>query len=596
MRIPSKQRERAEWAGAIIRACNASRNERIQRGQAFRNIYLTGSGDGIPQTFLRTHDFICDLLAVLYSPSSLRFSVDYFGQVSPAERAKGKAASAALLQHIIDGDIDDLVSELARWSLIKGKSISQLTWSRGGLEGYLIQPEAFGVYNESISTLARQEAFTHTTFPTRSRFLQMISGLPREKQNHLMKAVDSQQVRMRDGEDGTNTLKQIVVGGLYPYTTSGTPVPASQSQGIVTHLFAPSPVMQPSVSDALVPLVELWAWNDLQDDWATITMMGDEIVFGEDMLYNAFSHDILTQRGIEDNNNPLRGKHGFTEFCPLPLDGFFWGMSYVYLVALLQESINKRIDGINTMLRKQEDPPRFVSGTTSINQNAYAKLNKPGGYFTDGSPNAKIADLIRDVPADIWRSFHELNAMFDTIGGFPPIMRGEGEGSVRSQGQSDVLLRTGAARHLDPALKIERSIERLGATAFDILRAKDNTILTAWLKPGKKSIQSDIEPDPTLEPPAEGMTPISFQYKHVSDRAKITVDSHSASPAFRHEQRELAFGLARIGAAGPAQVVEMVHPPMEDELLEAIEEREVARAKLIQQHPELLGKQKGGHK
>ena len=83
----------------------------------------------------------------------------------------------------------------------------------------------------------------------------------------------------------------------------------------------------------------------------------------------------------------------------MPLDGYFWGMSYVYLVTLLQHTINKRIDGINIMLRKQEDPPRFMTGSTSVNQNAYAKLNKPGGYFTDGSPNAKIADLTQAVPA-----------------------------------------------------------------------------------------------------------------------------------------------------------------------------------------------------
>ena len=77
----------------------------------------------------------------------------------------------------------------------------------------------------------------------------------------------------------------------------------------------------------------------------------------------------------------------------MPLDGYFWGVSYVYLVALLQHTINRRIDGINRRLRMEEDPSRFITGSTSVNQNAYAKLNKPGGYFTDGSPNAKIQDL-----------------------------------------------------------------------------------------------------------------------------------------------------------------------------------------------------------
>jgi hypothetical protein len=528
---------------------------------------------------------------MLYSPSELRFHINYFGQVSPAERAKADAAASGLHQHIVNNDIDDNLSDVVLWSLIKGKVIHQVVWSRGGFEPFLIQPESFGVYNEAIHQLDRQEAFVHTTFPTRSRFVQMISSLPADKQRRLMQAVDSLQTRQRAGEDVNSTLKQILVGGLYPYQQGGTaPIGVG---GIAPHLFAPQPMMQSAVVDALVPCDECWIWNSKQDDWATITMVGEEIVFGDDILFNAFSHDVLTQAGLPEDQNPLRGQHGFVEYCPMPLDGFFWGVSYVYLVALLQQSINRRIDGINIMLRKQEDPPRFMTGSTSVNQNAYAKLNKPGGYFTDSSPSAKIADLAKEVPGDIWRSFHELNSMFDIIGGFPPIMRGEGEGSVRSQGQSDALMRTGAARHLDAALKIERSVSRTGALIFDMLRAKSNEVMTAWLMPSAHSIQADIEPDPTLEPPAPGMKPISFQFRHISPNAKIAVDSHSASPAFRHEQRELAFALAKIGAASAKRVVEMTHPPLEDELIEDAQRKEIETAALIAKHPELLDK---GHK
>ena len=509
MDIPTDRRRRGLFAAELIRSCTHSRSERIQRGIAYRNTYLTGSEDGTPQTFLRTQDFIQDVRAMLYSPSGLRFHVNYFGQVSPAERAKGEAAASGLHQHIINNDIDDALSDVVLWALIKGKVIHQIVWSRNGPEPYLIQPEAFGVYNESITTLDRQEAFVHTTFPTRSRFRQIISGLPQDRQTTLMKAVEALQTKSRGGEDVNSTLKQIIVGGLYPYQQGG--MSPTTAGGMISHLFSPQPVMQASLVDALVPMDELWVWNDKQDDWATITMVGDEIVFGDDMLFNAFSHDVLTRSDrYSGETNPLKGRHPFTEYCPMPLDGYFWGMSYVYLVTLLQHTINRRIDGINIMLRKQEDPPRFMTGSTSVNQNAYAKLNKPGGYFTDGSPNAKIADLTQAIPPDIWKSFHEINAMFDIIGGFPAIMRGEGEGSVRSQGQSDALMRTGAARHMDAALKIERSVSRTGSLIFDMLRIKSNDIMTAWVMPNVKSVEIDVEPNEALEPPAPGMKPISF--------------------------------------------------------------------------------------
>ena len=147
-------------------------------------------------------------------------------------------------------------------------------------------------------------------------------------------------------------------------------------------------------------------------------------------------------------------------------------------------------------------------------------------------------------------------------------------------------------------MKIEQSVgcQRVGSLIFDMMRAKDDTVMTAWVPPGIKSVQTDIMPDPMLEPPAEGMQPISFMAAHIDQRAKIAVDSHSASPAFRHEQRELAFALAKIGAASPQRVVEMVHPPMEDELIEDLERKEIAQQKMIQQHPEILEKLIGGHK
>jgi len=590
MALTIPTRDRGPWAAQIVRACTESRSERIQNGLAFKNLFLTGSEDGVPQTFLRTQDFIRDLLAFLYSPSDLRFTIDYYGQVSPVERAKGMAAAAALYQHMTNAEVDEACGTAALWAMIKGKSIMQMVWSRGGLEPYLIQPEAFGVYNESITTLDRQEAFVHSTYPTRSRFAQIISGLPRERQKELMKAVDGISVKSRDGGESNDVLKQVIVGGLYPYTSAGSP--AQQSGGMVTHLYSPQPVMQAGVVADLVPMHELWVWNHLQDDWATITLVGEEIVFGNDELFNAFA----SQHGQHDQFNPLAGKHGFVEFCPQPLDGYFWGISYVYLVALLQRSINKRIDGINMMLRKQEDPPRFMSGSTSVNQNAYAKLNRPGGFFTDGSPSAKIQDLAKELPADIWRDFTQINAMFDVIGGTPAITRGEGDGGVRSQGHAETLLRTGAARHKDASLKIERSVQKVGGICFSLLQAKSTEVMTAWVMPGIKSAEIDAEMPPGLEPPAEGMQPVSFSFRHISDRAKVAVDSHSASPAFREEARQLAFQLHSIGAASPQRVVEMVHPTAEDALIEDAERKEIAQAKLVQEHPELAFPHKGGHK
>lgn len=597
MHIPS--RGLAQFAAEIIGQCTSSRDSRIQRGVGLRNLYLSGSEEGIPQTFLRTKDYIQDLCAVLYSPSDLRFAIEYYGQVSPAERTKAKTAAAALYQYCRRGGVDTACTDAVLWSCIKGKTIMQLVWSRNGLEPYIIQPELFGVLQEDLADLDRQEAFVHTTFVTPSRFQQIIAGLPASEQAELSKAMKrfARQTRSGSAPDQNNVLRQILVGGLQPYVASGgAPNPTG---GQVNWLFMPQPATRADVIADLIPIDELWVWDTERDDWATITMVGDTIIFGKTQRFNAFAvqYDPTVKSGPvhSGEDNPLKGKHGFVEFCPQRVDGYFWGNSFVADVALLQRSLNNRIDGINMMLRKQEDPPRLMIGSTSVNQNAYAKLNKPGGYFSDVSPNSKMEDIVRPVPQDVWTSFHELNAMFDMVGGFPPVTQGQGDGGVRSQGHAETLLRVGSARHKQPALLVERSIEEVGGLSLDLLKARNTEVLTAWLMPGVKSAEvvSPLIAESALEPPAEGMQQIRFQFHHLADNAKVTVDSHTASPAFRQQAEESAFALAARGALPPEQLVETVHPPHEDEIIEAMHAAEIARAKFLQEHPEAAMPKKG---
>jgi hypothetical protein len=598
MKIP--YRGLAQFAHEIIGQCVNSRDQRIQRGVALRNLYLSGSEEGIPQTFLRTKDYIQDLVAVLYSPADLRFGIEYYGQVSPAERAKGKAAAADLYQHVRSGSVDTTISDAVLWAAIKGKTLMQMVWTRHGLEPYLIQPEMFGVLQEDICDLARQEAFVHTTFVTPSRFRQIIAGLPDSEQVELLKGIKryTRQSRSGSAADQNSVLKQVLVGGLYPYGVAGNQ--ANPNRGNVNWLFAPQPSTRADVVADLIPIDELWVWDSDRDDWATITMVGDIIVFGKTQRYNAFAVDYgrnlppgLTLSG---DDNPLKGKHGFVEFCMQRVDGYYWGNSFVGDVSLLQRSINNRIDGINMMLRKQEDPPRIMMGSTAVNQNAYAKLKQPGGYLSDSSPNAKMEELGKAIPQDVWISLDRINAMFDMVGGFPAVARGEGEGSVRSQGHAETLLRVGSARHKHPALLVERSVEEVGGICLDLLKARCPDILCAWVMPGIKSLEiaSPADVDPSLEPPVDGMQQVRFQFHHLSDSAKVTVDSHTSSPAFNQDAKQTAFALNARGAESPELLVETLHPPHEEELVEAIQRANIERAQFLKDHPEAAEGKKPG--
>jgi len=593
MKIPSRGVE--GWANEIIDSCTTSRMERVERGIGYRNLYYSGSEDGDPQTFRRMKSYIDGITAILYSPAELTFKVDYHGQVSPVERAKGAAASAHLNQRIRLGDVDTAMSDATQWACIKGKSLIKLLWSRDGFDPYLIQPECFGVLREDIPDLKRQEAFTHTTYLTRTRFAQMVLEFPKDEQAAILKKVGSRiRANRRADTPGENAvLKQIIVGGWQPLSAAANST-VGQGQNTVANPWGPTPTLAARVIEDLLELNETWVWDTERDDWTTLTLVEGALIYGKDQRRNAFADEFDPKdaklKRPENPENPLAGKNPFIEFCYNRVDNYFWGSSAVEETAMIQRSLNARVDGINRMLRKEEDPPRLLTGSQSVNQNAYARLNKPGGYLSDANPNAKMQSLAEKIPADLWESFHELNGMFDIVGGNPPVTKGEGESGVRAQGHAETLLRVGSARQRDDALLIERSVAEVGGLALDILKAKSAETIVGWVKPGEgdDSLEVSALPEiPFLEPPVKGMKQVVFQFHHLSEQAKVTVDAHTSSPAFSQAERQLAFALAKAGAMNATRLIEATHPADETALVEDAERKEIAQAKLIAEHRQL---------
>ena len=77
---------------------------------------------------------------------------------------------------------------------------------------------------------------------------------------------------------------------------------------------------------------------------------------------------------------------------------------------------------------------------------------------------------------------------------------------------------------------------------------------------------------------------------------KISVDSHSSSPAFGNEVKQDMYDLFKIGAVDAEQVIEHLHPQGMDSMIESLQIKKVEQAKMMQQHPELLEKQAGKSK
>lgn len=542
----------------------------------YKNYAMYGSQN--PQDFAiynKTFAYLDDLASLLYSPVSLRFRIGDLELPSVVEEAKCRAASSKLRQFARKGEIDTLIEQTVWWSLVKGKSFLKLAFKRGEFCGSLVQPEAMGVLHPNHGALDEDmEAFTHSMLITPMQLRRLLWDRP-DREALLAKA--KKHATMENGAmpGGTASLP-VIVGGLYPFQASG--VGSVTTRGVVDWMGSPTPSMSSNMIQQMIRLDEAWIWDNEREGWATFQMVGEDIlIFPQYQIANALALNTNTGKEVDY----LKDKHPFHEFCPNPIDGYFWGRSEIVNVSMLQESINSRLNGINKMLRKQEEPMWRFTGSSSVNQNTFAKLNKPGGWISQMTANDKAEPIVPEIPETIWLSIHENERMFDEMGGLPPIAKGRGEPGVRSQGHAETLVRMFSPRFKDRALLVERSVEAVGGTMLDLSRAHVAHKVIAWVP--EQAAGGQGEPDPLIVPPAPGQVPVPFTFSDLDDDVTVMVDSHSASPAFQAEARSELYDLFKIGAASVEDVIERSDISAPEELIAGVQRREAQKAAQIQE-------------
>ena len=80
-----------------------------------------------------------------------------------------------------------------------------------------------------------------------------------------------------------------------------------------------------------------------------------------------------------------------------------------------------------------------------------------------------------------------------------------------------------------------------------------------------------------------GDNQIQFLLKGMPDDFQIQVDSHSASPAFAEDNRQVAIALARAGAVDAEDLIHMLHPPGAELLLSRLRQRQKKQAQAAQE-------------
>ena len=534
MYVPSSNL--GNWAKDLVDECSVSLTKRIERGVALRNLYLTGSDEGESQIYNKCFSHIETLSAQIYSPVELRFHITHYGFASQMEKAKAYAATNKLYSEIRGSNCDIKFADAVTWSLVKGKTFVKLLHGRNGLEPYLIQPEMMGVKREDVTSLDKQEAFYQSTYYTPEAFFIFLNDNPDREEIFRRVGNYSNSKENTPQRDTGNTLKRIILSGMYPVGSQDAASPPSSSSNFVAWMAGPSPSFAPEMINSLVRLDELWVRDDDRNDWTTIQLVGDVVVNGVDRHRNIFAeaHDPKNNKPTSlDDNNPLSGQHPYIEVCPNPLDGYFWSRSELCNVGLVQEAVNKRVNGINALLRRQEDPNYLFTGMSSSAKDVMSKIKKPGGHLVESSINAKFQAIQTDLPEGLFKTLHEYIEMFNDMSGTTAALSGEGDQGIRSANHAETMVRMSSPRIKKTALRVERQLEQFGGLALDILKAKCGEQITAWIMPAEAkgnmlaAIIAKFSKEEYDDIPAKGMEPIKFLLSHLPHDCKVTVDSHS---------------------------------------------------------------------
>jgi hypothetical protein len=547
LKIPSKPADLQVWIKEVIDECMASSQERGMVYTRAAQYYYTGSSDSRAALYNKTKGFVDKLAGFLMQPTDVRFNLSYDSGEDENVLERSQLVAEKLTADCRQTDTDIVFAESVVWSLVNGAQMLKILpdGDSGSFKTSHVHPQNFGVLSETTLNLDEQEAFCHVSYPTMSRLRSILADHPRY--DEIMARVSEARPTERDEEEPTY-FHQMVVGGLQPLGDVGDA--PSSAAGIVNVFPTPVPWRPNRRFSPTVRHCEVWIMDRDRHDWTTVQVIYPDIVIeGED-----------TRRNL----SRVPGKCSFVKVQTQPTPGYFWGRSIIADIQMLQDMLNKRMRDIKIMWDRNVNAPQVFSGFTSITEEQYYKIINEGGFLNDPNPNAKAQKLLDPPPENYLDELEFIFKLFDEASGFSPIMSGQGEPGVRAGIHAQTLVRTSSPRLIDQAARIERQLADVGYLALRIMQAMDALIYRT--ENGTEFLLSQLPP--------------GFQ---------VNVDSHSASPAFAEDNRQVAIALARAGAIDAEDLIHMLHPPGAELLLARLRQRQKAQAKAAQaEHQEEL--------
>jgi hypothetical protein len=537
LKIPDKAGFLEMWIKEVIDETMGSSEERGMVYARAGQYYYQGTMDSRAAIYNKTKPFVDKLAGFLMQPTDVRFQLTYDSGEEEDVLDRSQLVAEKLTADYRNTDADTTFAEAVVWSLVNGCQMLKVLpdGDSGTFKMAPVHPQNFGVLSETTLALDEQEAFCHVSFPTKTKLRSMLHDHPRYEE--IMARVDDEAKKDRADEEPTY-FHQMVVGGLQPLGDVGDA--PSSAAGIVNVFPTPTPWQPNRKFSPTVKLCEVWIRDrDRGEDYTTIQVVYPDIV--------------IEGESTRRNLSRIPGKSPFVKVQALPTPGYFWGRSIIADVQMLQDVLNKRLRDIKIMWDRNVNAPQVFSGFTSVTEEQYYKIINEGGFLNDPNPNAKAQKLLDPPPENYLEELEFLFKLFDEASGFSPIMSGQGESGVRAGVHAQTLVRTSSPHLIKQAANIERQLADTGFLALRIMQAMDALIYKT--EQGTEFLLSQL--------------PANFN---------VQVDSHSASPAFAEDNRQVAIALARAGAIDSEDLIHMLHPPGAELLLARLRMRQKAQA------------------
>lgn len=508
--------------------CMASRERRVEQYAQWRNCFFFGnSGEDTPSAYNLLYAHIDTVTSFLYASDSTRFSVRMGSHAPKSDYRRTGAFGKRIMEEWKTSNADIVYQMAILWSLVYDSTIVKHIRRNGHVHPFVVDPACFGVYRDDVPMLDRQEAFVHTYYMTKTDLAKRLALHPRR--DDIIKAATDTYAKQDTASSTPPIVDRVVL-------TSGQPgIGMDSVVGEANVNIGASADYTAQLSVPVIEMQEIYVWNDSEDDYQVCTMAsGNAIVFDRPNIFLPRSRE-------------FEGEHGFVQICPNPLPDYFWGQSEVAKLAPIQAKLNARMEDIDRLEQKQVDPPNAWGGM-GIPEDKLAGFNNPGADIAIGDANFKRETFIPTIPEHVYSSLDRYQAQMDVVSGLPNVVQGKGESGVRSAGHAGKLLTVGTARPKKRAMIIEDSLEK-GATLYGICLYVDET--------------DELTDE-------DGLVFIPAQ---MSSHFYVEVDAHSNSPVFMEDSKATAAGLFKAKAIDRARLIQMMHPPMEEQLLRDLHEK-----------------------